>query len=72
MPELPEVEVSRQGLLPLPVAATIAGAVVRTPRLRHEIPAGLDARLAGLRVETIRRAASICCSTARAPMAAAG
>jgi formamidopyrimidine-DNA glycosylase len=29
--------------------------VVRTPRLRHEIPAGLDARLAGLRVDAILR-----------------
>jgi hypothetical protein len=33
----------------------IIGAVVRTPRLRHEIPAGLDARLAGLRVDAILR-----------------
>ena len=33
----------------------IVGAVVRTPRLRHEIPAGLDARLAGLRVDAILR-----------------
>lgn len=55
MPELPEVEVSRQGLLPFLAQQRIAGAVVRTPRLRHAIPAGLDARLAGLRVEAIRR-----------------
>ena len=55
MPELPEVEVSRQGLLPFLSQQRIAGAVVRTPRLRHEIPSGLEARLAGLRVETIRR-----------------
>jgi len=33
----------------------IIGAVVRTPRLRHEIPAGLAARLAGLRVDAILR-----------------
>lgn len=55
MPELPEVEVSRQGLLPCLSQQSIVGAVVRTPRLRHEIPAGLDARLAGLRVEAILR-----------------
>jgi len=55
MPELPEVEVSRQGLLPFLSQQRIVGAVVRTPRLRHEIPAGLDARLTGLRVEAIRR-----------------
>ncbi len=55
MPELPEVEVSRQGLLPFLSQQRIAGAIVRTPRLRHEIPPGLGARLAGLRVETIRR-----------------
>lgn len=55
MPELPEVEVSRQGLLPYLSEQRIVGAVVRTPRLRHEIPAGLDARLAGLRVDAILR-----------------
>jgi formamidopyrimidine-DNA glycosylase len=55
MPELPEVEVSRQGLLPYLAQQRIVGAVVRTPRLRHEIPAGLDARLAGLRVDAILR-----------------
>jgi formamidopyrimidine-DNA glycosylase len=51
----PEVEVSRQGLLPYLSQQRIVGAVVRTPRLRHEIPAGLDARLAGLRVDAILR-----------------
>lgn len=55
MPELPEVEVSRQGLLPYLSGQSIVGAVVRTPRLRHEVPAGLDARLAGLQVNGILR-----------------
>ena len=55
MPELPEVEVSRQGLLPHLCGQRILGAVVRTPRLRHEIPAGLAARLTGLRVDAIWR-----------------
>ena len=55
MPELPEVEVSRQGLLPYLSGQSIVGVVVRTPSLRHEIPAGLDARLTGLQVDGIRR-----------------
>ena len=55
MPELPEVEVSRQGLLPYLSGQTIVGVVVRTPSLRHEIPSGLDARLTGLRVNDILR-----------------
>ncbi|MBL8395971.1 MAG: bifunctional DNA-formamidopyrimidine glycosylase/DNA-(apurinic or apyrimidinic site) lyase [Candidatus Accumulibacter sp.] len=55
MPELPEVEVSRQGLLPHLSGECIVGAVVRTPKLRQEIPAGLGSRLAGLRVDAILR-----------------
>jgi formamidopyrimidine-DNA glycosylase len=55
MPELPEVEVSRQGLLPYLPGRCLVGAIVRTPKLRHEIPLGLDARLAGLRIDAILR-----------------
>lgn len=55
MPELPEVEVSRRGLLPYVLGQRIVDAVVRTPRLRHEIPLGLDSRLAGLCVTAILR-----------------
>lgn len=55
MPELPEVEVSRQGLLPYLPGQRITGACVRTPKLRHEIPPGLASRLAGLRVDAIVR-----------------
>ena len=55
MPELPEVEVSRQGLLPLLRGQRILGAVVRTPRLRHEIPPDLASRLTGLRLDGILR-----------------
>jgi hypothetical protein len=72
MPELPEVEVSRQGLLPYLSEQCIVGAVVRTPRLRHEIPAGLDARLAGCGLTPSCAAANICCWTVKAPAAAAG
>lgn len=55
MPELPEVEVSRQGLLPFLPGQRVAGAVFRTPRLRHELPESLRQRLTGLRVEAILR-----------------
>jgi len=55
MPELPEVEVSRLGLLPFLPGQRIVDAIFRTPRLRHEIPSQLSLRLAGLRVDEIRR-----------------
>ena len=55
MPELPEVEVSRLGLLPYLPTQRITGACIRTPKLRHEIPAGLAERLTGLRVDAIVR-----------------
>ncbi|SBT07810.1 Formamidopyrimidine-DNA glycosylase [Candidatus Accumulibacter aalborgensis] len=55
MPELPEVEVSRQGLIPHLSGQRILGAVVRTPKLRQDIPRGLAARITGLRVDAIRR-----------------
>ncbi|MBS1199241.1 MAG: hypothetical protein H6R18_3026, partial [Proteobacteria bacterium] len=37
MPELPEVEVCRRGLLPTLHDALIVGAVVRAPRLRQPL-----------------------------------
>jgi formamidopyrimidine-DNA glycosylase len=55
MPELPEVEVSRQGLLPYLPGERIVGACIRTPKLRHDIPAGLANRLTGLRIDAILR-----------------
>ena len=55
MPELPEVEVSRQGLLPFLPGKRIVEAVFRAPKLRHEIPSQLSSRLAGLRVDEILR-----------------
>ena len=55
MPELPEVEVSRQGLLPHLRGQRIVGATFRAAKLRHVIPATLASRLVGLRVETIAR-----------------
>ena len=55
MPELPEVEVSRQGLLPFLTGKRIVEAVFRTPKLRHDIPSQLSSRLTGLRVDGILR-----------------
>ncbi len=55
MPELPEVEVSRLGLLPHLTGQRLVEAVFRTPKLRHELPPELASRLAGLRVDTILR-----------------
>ena len=55
MPELPEVEVSRQGLLPFLPGQHIIKAIFRAPKLRHELPPELTSRLAGLRVVTILR-----------------
>ncbi|HZX33345.1 MAG TPA: bifunctional DNA-formamidopyrimidine glycosylase/DNA-(apurinic or apyrimidinic site) lyase [Rhodocyclaceae bacterium] len=55
MPELPEVEVCRRGLLPEVEGRTIRDAVVRFPRLRRELPAGLAETLRGRRVAGILR-----------------
>lgn len=55
MPELPEVEVSRLGLLPRISAQRIAGAVFRVPKLRHELPPALATRVQGLRIDAILR-----------------
>jgi len=55
MPELPEVEVSRLGLLPFLSGQRIVDVVIRTKKLRHEIPPNLAQRIGGLRVEAISR-----------------
>ena len=55
MPELPEVEVSRRGLLPHLPGQHISRVVVRTPKLRHEIPPDLAERLSGARLSAIER-----------------
>ncbi len=55
MPELPEVEVSRLGLMPFLPGKRVVAARVRTPRLRHEIPPELPQALAGQVLQGIRR-----------------
>src|SRR5262245_23218820 len=54
MPELPEVEVTRRGLVPQLSGRTISGVAVREPRLRWPVPRDVLA-LAGRTVQTIRR-----------------
>jgi formamidopyrimidine-DNA glycosylase len=55
MPELPEVETTRRGLLPHVVGRRVLGAVVRNPNLRWPVPVDLARRLKGEQVLDIRR-----------------
>ncbi|OJW49935.1 MAG: DNA-formamidopyrimidine glycosylase [Thiobacillus sp. 65-1059] len=55
MPELPEVETTRQGLLPRLRGRTLARIAIRNPRLRWPIPDDLETRLAGLMLRQIER-----------------
>lgn len=55
MPELPEVETTRRGLLDHVVGRRVRGAVVRNPNLRWPVPQDLPRRLRGERVKAIRR-----------------
>jgi len=55
MPELPEVETTRRGLLPHVVGKRVNGVVVRDARLRWPVPADLDSRLRGARFTGLRR-----------------
>ncbi|MFK7762401.1 MAG: bifunctional DNA-formamidopyrimidine glycosylase/DNA-(apurinic or apyrimidinic site) lyase [Roseobacter sp.] len=55
MPELPEVETVRRGLAPAMEGVVIARADVNRPDLRWPFPPNMAARLAGKRVERLRR-----------------
>lgn len=55
MPELPEVETTRLGLLPRLQGRTLQRIVVRNPRLRWPIPHDLDVRLTGHVLQGIAR-----------------
>ncbi|MEJ0010748.1 MAG: bifunctional DNA-formamidopyrimidine glycosylase/DNA-(apurinic or apyrimidinic site) lyase [Alphaproteobacteria bacterium] len=57
MPELPEVETTRRGLLPRVKGARIDSVELRRPDLRRPITKGLAKRVAGARVTNIRRRA---------------
>ena len=54
MPELPEVEVTRRGLVPHLVGQVISAVAVREPRLRWPIPRSVSS-LAGKRMRALRR-----------------
>ena len=55
MPELPEVETVRRGLVPAMEGAVIARAQVNRPDLRWPFPENMAARLTGQRVTALRR-----------------
>ena len=55
MPELPEVETTRRGLLPHVVGRRIRDVIVRNPNLRWPVPRDLRERLRGEEVLDIRR-----------------
>mgnify|MGYP006271425721 FL=1 len=55
MPELPEVETTRRGLLPHCRGKRIAAVTLRERRLRWPVPAGLPEILRGQRIHDIRR-----------------
>lgn len=56
MPELPEVEVSRQGITPFMVGETVMRVVVRNASLRWPIPSEIQ-ELVGLTITAVRRRA---------------
>ncbi len=55
MPELPEVETVRRGLVPVMEGARIVAAEVNRPDLRWPFPDRMSERLTGQRVERLRR-----------------
>lgn len=57
MPELPEVETTRRGILPHVAGARVEQVVVRESRLRWPVPAGLSDVLSGQRIRTVDRRA---------------
>ncbi|CEJ15801.1 Formamidopyrimidine-DNA glycosylase [bacterium YEK0313] len=57
MPELPEVETVRRGLVPVMEGATITRAEVRRKDLRFPFPDGFQERLTGRRIESLGRRA---------------
>ncbi|MGR3292373.1 MAG: DNA-formamidopyrimidine glycosylase family protein, partial [Paracoccaceae bacterium] len=55
MPELPEVETVRRGLVPSMLGQVIVRADIRRPDLRWPFPDNMADRLTGKRVENLRR-----------------
>jgi len=57
VPELPEVETTRRGIAPYLEGKRIAALRVRERRLRWPVPEGLEAQVAGARVQALERRA---------------
>ncbi len=57
MPELPEVETVRRGLVPVMEGQRIAQVILNRPDLRRPFPAGMAERLTGARVRHLSRRA---------------
>jgi formamidopyrimidine-DNA glycosylase len=57
MPELPEVETTRQGIAPHILGRRVNRVIVRQPRLRWPVPADLANRLEGQIIEQVERRA---------------
>lgn len=57
MPELPEVETTRRGILPHVEGKRVEAVVVRNERLRWPVPAALAAELPGQKIDAIERRA---------------
>jgi formamidopyrimidine-DNA glycosylase len=57
MPELPEVETTRRGLIPHVRGQRITALVVRDRRLRWPVPRGLEKQVVGCTVQSIERRA---------------
>ncbi len=55
MPELPEVEITRRGLLPDLVGRKVNAVTCRTPALRYPLPRELDRKIGGRVLREIRR-----------------
>ena len=55
MPELPEVETTRRGIAPLAVGHRVAAITIYDRRLRWPVPATLERKLAGRRIDAIDR-----------------
>ena len=57
MPELPEVETTRQGIMPHVLQQTIDSIIIRAPKLRWPIPKSISKHLPGQTVRSVERRA---------------
>ena len=57
MPELPEVEITKQGIAPHVTHRTVNNIVVRNPNLRWRVPSRLATYLVGRKIEAVNRRA---------------